>query len=143
VSDYTIEMFYKDHNEVIPIFAHYQDLETLNRNNEERNPEKAVLDVVKYFVNKYGKARGTDYEIRFLSIYQFIEHYQKDLLEKGLISYTSSESTQIPNSLLETLLDSFRPPQPPNPMPSSSLFNERHEFNYKKVLKTVKSGDKN
>jgi hypothetical protein len=143
VPDYTMDMFHQDHDEVLPIFMHYKSLENPIGNQEQSNAEKVVTEVFNYFIKKYGKAKGTDYELRFLSINQFIEHYQKDLLREGLISAESSESIQVHNNLLEALLNSFRSPQPPSPLPSSSLFNEDHELNYKKVIRIMKAGAKN
>lgn len=138
MSDYTVEMFHADYEKVIPIMLKYRDLETLDQNGDEVKPENAVLEILAYFISQYGNSRGTDYEIRFLSVMQFIEHYQMDLIESGLISGEENESTKVPNSILEKLLDSFKSPQPPSHYPSSSLFNQRHELNYKKVYKLLK-----
>jgi hypothetical protein len=139
LSEYTIEMFHTDYETVIPVIMKYRDLESLEAPKEEVKPENAFMDIVGVFLEKYGNARGTDYQMRFLSVMQFIEHYAKDLLKDGLIVENQDITTRIPNEILSLLLDSFKAPQAPNPYPSSWLHNTNHEFNYKKVLKAYKT----
>jgi hypothetical protein len=139
LSDYSIEMFHSDFERVVPLLFKYRDLEKLEGKPEEDKPENAFLDIVTKFLEKYGNVKGSDYQMRFLSVMQFLEHYTKELLKDGLINEASEASTRIPNELLGLLLDSFKSPQPPNPYPSSYLHNQYHEFNYKKVLKAYRS----
>jgi hypothetical protein len=140
LSEYTIEMFQTDFDRVIPLLFKYRDLESLENKTEEVKPEDAFLEIVKQFVEKYGNAQGMDYQMRFLSVMQFLEHYSRDLLRDGLITDAKESTTNVPLQLLGLLLASFKSPQPPSPFPSSTLHNQYHEFNYKKVLKAFKSG---
>jgi hypothetical protein len=140
LAEYTVEMFQVDFDKVLPLLFKFRDLESLEEKTSEVKPEDAFMEIVSQFVEKYGNQKGTDYQVRFLSIMQFLEHYSKDLLKDNLISETQDTSAHVPVQLLSLLLDSFKSPQPPNPYPSSSLHNQYHEFNYKKVLKAFKSG---
>jgi hypothetical protein len=133
-------MFLRDFEKVIPLLIQYRDREKQAAQDNTAKPEYAVLDMVKYFAGEYGNARGTDYQMRFLSVMQFVEHYQKDLMDKGLVSPSKDEGIQVPDKVLKTLLDSIKPPQPPSRYPSSPLYNQDHEFNYKKVTKVLKQG---
>jgi hypothetical protein len=142
MADYTVTLFHEDFGNVMPIMLKYQNLATLNESEPDVKPGDAVLEIISYFISKYGNARGTDYEMRFLSVMQFIEHYQNDLIKSGLISVPDSKTASVPNSILEILLESIRPPQPPSRYPSSPLFNQEHEFNYKKVIKALKTKNK-
>jgi hypothetical protein len=138
VSAYTAEMFAEDYRMVVPLIMKYRDLESLDEKKDEAQPEDAFMEIVACFMDKYGNVKGSDYQMRFLSIMQFIEHYAKELRQESLISEVPSVNVSISNDLLNFLLDSFKDPQPPSPYPSSSLHNQYHEFNYKKVLKTIK-----
>lgn len=140
MADYTVAMFHADFEQVIPLLMNYRNLEKLDEKPEEAKPENAFMDIVAKFAEKYGNNKGVDFQMRFLSIMQFIEHYQKDLGMEGLIQAAPGLDTRVPNQLLELLLGSFKTPQPPSPYPSSTLHNQYHEFNYKKVLKAYKSG---
>jgi hypothetical protein len=140
LAEYTVEMFQVDFDKVLPLLFKFRDLESLEEKTSEVKPEDAFMEIVSQFVEKYGNQKGTDYQVRFLSVMQFLEHYSKDLLKDNLISETQDTSAHVPVQLLSLLLDSFKSPQPPNPYPSSPLHNQYHEFNYKKVLKAFKSG---
>jgi len=136
-------MFHQDHDELTPRLLTHKNLESATINGAEMaddaTPEGfTYLDVVELFVAKYGKSKGTDYSMRFLSIMQFIEHYQKDLEQNGLIE-NKADSMEVQSGLLLILLESFKPPQPPNLIPSSQLFNQEHQFNFKKVIKVLRS----
>jgi hypothetical protein len=137
VSDYTVEMFHEDFAKVMPLLLDYQ--EKLNNKDHSEKPEYAVLDMVKYFAEKYGKTRGTDYHMRFLSVMQFIEHYRVQLVKDGVIQPSQEEGIQVPGNVLLLLLDSIKPPQKPSPYPSSPLYNQEHRFNYKKVVRVLKT----
>jgi hypothetical protein len=137
--DYTVEMFHADFKTVVPLLFKYRDLESLEEKNTEAKPQDAFLEIVSLFLEKYGNSKGGDYQMRFLSVMQFIEHYAKELLKDGLITEAQEAITSIPNELLVLLLNSFKSPQPPNLYPSSSLHNQYHEFNYKNVLKAYKA----
>jgi hypothetical protein len=139
VSDYTSEMFLRDFEKVIPLLIQYRNQEKLATGDNTTKPEYAVLDMVKYFAAEYGNARGTDYHMRFLSVMQFVEHYQKDLESKGLLKTTGDDTIRLPDIVTKALLDSIKPPQPSSRYPSSPLYNRDHEFNYKKVIKVIKS----
>jgi hypothetical protein len=141
LSDYTIEMFQTDFDRLVPLLFKYRDLESLEQKKEEVKAEDAFLDIVAQFVEKYGSVKGTDYQMRFLSTMQFLEHYSKDLLRDGLINEAKEVSTHIPGQLLSLMLNSFKAPQAPNLYPSSSLHNQYHEFNYKKVLKAFRAAN--
>jgi len=131
-------MFLKDFEKVIPLLIQYRNQEKQVVQDKSTKPEYAVMDMIKYFAGEYGNTRGTDYHLRFLSVMQFVEHYQKDLVDKGLLNTSKQEVFQVPDHVLSTLLDSINPPQPPNRYPSSSLYNQEHQFNYKKVIKVIK-----
>jgi hypothetical protein len=131
-------MFHADYKEIIPLILNYRSLEKLEEKPEEAKPENAFMEIAAKFVEKYGNSKGIDFQMRFLSIMQFIEHYQKSLAQDGLIQAVPGLDTQVPNELLELLLGSFKAPQSPSPYPSSTLHNQYHEFNYKKVLKAYK-----
>jgi hypothetical protein len=137
VSDYTSEMFLRDFEKVIPLLVQYRNQEKQVCLDNVTKPEYAVLDLVKYFAEEYGNAKGTDYQMRFLSVMQFVEHYQKDLAAKGILSPSKEELVRLPGNVLKALLDSIKPPQPPSRFPSSPLYNHDHEFNYKKVVKIL------
>ena len=138
--DYTVVMFHTDYQQVIPLLMNYRNLEKLEEKPDEAKPEYAFMDIVNKFAEKYGNSKGVDFQMRFLSIMQFIEHYQKELAQDGMIQAAPGLDTQVPNELLELLLNSFKSPQPPSHYPSSTLHNQNHEFNYKKVFKAYKSG---
>jgi hypothetical protein len=142
VSDYTSEMFLRDFEKVIPLLIQYRSQEKLEARDTNTKPEYAVLDMVKYFAGEYGNAHGTDYHMRFLSVMQFVEHYQKDLESQGLLKTTGDDSIRLPDIVIKALLDSIKPPQPSSLYPSSPLYNRNHEFNYKKVIKVIKSENK-
>ncbi len=133
-------MFRRDYEKVIPLLIQYRNREKQAQADQAAKPEYAVLDMVKQFAEQYGNTRGTDYQIRFLSVMQFIEHYQKDLLGSGFLSSSQEGGLQLPDSFLNILLDSIRPPQSPSCYPSSPLYNQDHQFNYKKVIKALKPG---
>jgi|WetSurMetagenome_2_1015567.scaffolds.fasta_scaffold79991_3 hypothetical protein len=139
MSDYTVKMFHQDHNEILPKTITNQMINKSEKAGEQDNPENGSYynELISLFITKYGKSRGTDYAVRFLSVLQFIEHYQKDLERDGQI-VNKENSVQVEGTLLQILLDSFRPPQPPSVFPSSSLYNQNREFNYKKVTKALK-----
>jgi hypothetical protein len=141
VSDYNIAMFHEDYEIVIPIFMKFRDMESLDKKDNPPDPGQAVLEIAGYFKNKYGNFKGIDYHMRFLSVMQFIEHYRQDLLTQGLITDDGS-AVQVPDDLLGTMLDSYQAPRPPQNYPSSSLLNQQHEFNFKKVVKKMKSAGK-
>jgi hypothetical protein len=132
-------MFKQDYDLVIPLFYKYRDMASLQAEETDDQPQNAFREIVDIFLLRYGNIKGADYQMRFLSIMQFIEHYEKDLLKDGIISEPTKMTTQIPEKLLNLLLDSFKTPQPPSPFPSSSLHNSYHEFNYKKVFKAFKA----
>ena len=138
MADYTVAMFHADYQQVIPLMINYRNLETLDDKQDQVKPEYAFMDIVAKFAEKYGNSKGVDYQMRFLSTMQFIEHYQKELAQDGMIQAVLGLDTQVPNQLLELLLGSFKAAQPPSPYPSSTLHNQNHEFNYKKVLKAYK-----
>jgi hypothetical protein len=138
VPDYTVEMFHEDYAELSLKMMPYSDIGTLNPRGNESNEEKVVQEVMDYFITKYGKLKGVDFEFRFISIHLFIEHYQKELLQEGLAVETSPDSIRLQNELLEVLLSSLKDPQPPSHIPSSPLFNQDHQFNFKKVIKAAK-----
>jgi hypothetical protein len=142
VTDYTSEMFLRDFEKVIPLLIQYRNLEKQDPQDSTAKPEYAVLDIIKYFSGEYGNARGTDYHMRFLSVLQFVEHYQKDLESKGLLKTTEDDNIRLPDIVIKALLDSIKPPQPPSHSPSSPLYNRDHEFNLKKVIKVLKADNK-
>jgi hypothetical protein len=135
VADYTLEMFYQDHNEILPKIL-TGSASAKATEDTEKTGEPTGMDIVNLFMEKYGKARGRDFGMRFLTIMQFIDHYQKELAQHGLIE-AKPGSMQVRSELFQVLLDSFRSPQPPNVIPSSPLLNQDHEFNFKKVIKAV------
>ena len=139
MADYTVAMFHADYQQVIPLMINYRDLEKLDDNKDEVKPEYAFMDIVAKFAGKYGNIRGVDYQMRFLSTMQFVEHYQKELAQDGMIQAAPGLDTHVLNKLLELLLSSFKAAQPPSPNPSSTLHNQYHEFNYKNVLKAYKA----
>jgi hypothetical protein len=141
LSDYTYEMFQTDFDRIVPLLFKYRDLEKLEGQKEEVKPEDAFLEIVAQFVEKYGGTKGTDYQMRFLSMMQFLEHYARDLVKDGLMTDAKEISTHVPDRLLNLMLDSFKAPQPPSPYPSSKLHNQYHEFNYKKVLKAFRAAN--
>jgi hypothetical protein len=135
VADYNLEMFQKDHNEILPKLLTGTVLKEPAES--EKTEEPTGADIINLFIEKYGKARGRDYSMRFLSVMQFIDHYQKDLQRNGLIE-DNPGAMQVKGELLQFLLESFRPPQPPGIMPSSPLLNQDHEINFKKVIRALK-----
>jgi len=137
VADYTPEMFNLDYEDAVPMILKYRDLESFEPN-QEFHPEQSAMDISTYFIKKYGNVRGKDFQMRFLSVMQFIEHYHNDLLQQGIINSLEGSKIRVKNEFLKILLDSFRDPQPPSPFPSSPLMNQDHDFNYKKVLKAIK-----
>jgi hypothetical protein len=138
MADYTVDMFREDFEKIVPIMLRYRNQETLGQNEEQPQSEDAVLDILDVFTRKYGSSRGIDYQMRFLSVMQFVEHYQKDLEKEGLLNSTDTGIIQVPGDLLFFLLESIRSPQPPSPYPSSPLYNQNREFNYKKIIKAVR-----
>ncbi len=141
MADYTFEMFSIDQKEILPVMEEYYSLDTLDRKKDSTGTRSAVEQILAYFVNKYGKRKGWDYEVRFLTTTSFIDRYQIDLIRLGLISEADSSSLRVQEGLLTFLLDSFKPPQANDIMPTSPLLNQNHEFNYKKVIKALKSGE--
>ncbi len=139
MSDYSIELFHADFEAVIPLILKYRDLETLENTKAEPGPQDAYMEIVNHFLKQYGKIRGSDYQMRFLSVMQFLEHYTDELLKDGMIAKAEESTTRITNDLLRLLLSSFKPPQRPTLYPSSTLHNKKHEFNYKKVVKAFKA----
>jgi hypothetical protein len=139
--EYTMQMFQMDYEMVIPLFYKYRDIASLDNEEVDTGSQNAFKEIVDIFLLRYGNIKGADYQMRFLSIMQFIEHYEKDLLKDRIITEPTKMTTQIPEKLLNLLLDSFKPPQPPSPFPSSSLHNSYHEFNYKKVLKVYRASN--
>jgi hypothetical protein len=142
MSDYTYEMFNRDQNEMRPILESYYSLDTLDRKKDSSGTRSAVEQVLAYFVDKYGKRKGWDYEVRFLTTTAFIDRYEKDLTQLGFISQVDNVTLRIQDRLLILLLDSFKPPQSNGIMPTSTLLNQDHEFNYKKVAKALKGEKK-
>ena len=140
MTDYTVEMFHQDYAEVSSRILPYISLASLEP--RESDPEKAVQEVMDYFISKYGKQKGLDYEMRFLSVQKFIAHYQNELPREGLADETNPGVISVHNELLQVLLDSFRNTQSPGAFPSSTLFNQNREFNYRKVIKAVKTPDR-
>jgi hypothetical protein len=140
VSDYTNAMFRRDYEKVLALLLEYRDKEKLAQPGETAKPEYAVMDMVKYFAEQYGNSRGTDYHMRFLSVMQFIEHYQKELVSSGFLTVSPDGNVQLPDSFLDVLLNSIKPPQPPSRVPSAPLYNQDRQFNYKKVIKALKPG---
>ncbi|HSW59007.1 MAG TPA: hypothetical protein VLH15_11425 [Dehalococcoidales bacterium] len=140
MSEYSIENFLTDIEKVIPVFTKYRYLETLEKDVEKPKPEEALKEVAFYFRAKYGNKKGTDYQLRFFSVMQFLEHHNKELFDKSLVKEDSQSIEPTTYNLLYLLLSSFKSPQPPSPFPSFRLFNRYREFNIKKVLKEFKSG---
>jgi hypothetical protein len=143
MAEYTVEMFREDFEKVVPIMLRYRNQETLDQGEGQPQPENAVLDILDIFTEKYGSSRGIDFQMRFLSVMQFVEHYQKDLEKEGLLNNIDDGIAQVPGDLLLFLLESIRSPQPPSPYPSSPLYNQNHEFNYKKIIKAVRAAAAN
>jgi hypothetical protein len=139
MSDYTFEMFNQDQEKMRPILESYYSMEKLDPKTTASGSREAAEQVLNYFVEKYGKRKGWDYEVRFLTTATFIDHYQAELTKLGLISQPDSVSIRIQSDLLQLLLESFKPPQPKTLLPASPLLNQNHEFNYKKVVKALKN----
>ncbi|GAH18831.1 unnamed protein product [marine sediment metagenome] len=147
MSDYSIDMFCKDHDEMIPmlrVLKHIEipESEWPNVNIEGTiyglNPNNAVADTLGFFKTKYGQSKATDYGWRFLSIIWFINENKGALMKKRLVRDDASGQTIIRDELLQVLLDSFIPPKPPVIFPTTPLSDRRHTFSLSKVLKAVK-----
>jgi hypothetical protein len=134
---YTIEMFHQDQNEILSKIPPPPKVDPETQGSLA--PTFTFQDVMELFIAKYKKARGTDFCMRFLGVMQFIDHYKADLMLKGYMKKEKEDAMQVQNELLQVLLDSFKTPQPPNVMASSSLLNQEHEFNYKKVIKAMEA----
>ena len=102
------------------------------------NPHFPQVDTLKFFIDKYGEEKGTDYAWRFLEIIGFINKYNKNLAEDRVLKVSGSHS-EVVEELLQVLLSSFSPAQPPAIFPKSALQSASGEFNYNKVLKATKS----
>lgn len=139
MADYNVEMFKKDYESLIPVIMESRSIETLDMVEKEAGSEKITKGITQYFTSTYGNARGIDFEMRFMSVMQFLEHYWQDLLNNGFIKQTEDMNTRVPDEVLTVLLESIRSPQPPNRCGSSPLYNDYHEFNYKKVIKALKT----
>jgi hypothetical protein len=139
MSDYTFEMFNQDQEKMRPILESYYSLDKLDPKTTSSGSTEAAEQVLDYFVEKYGKRKGWDYEVRFLTTATFVDHYQKELTQLGLVSQPDSISIRIQSDLLKLLLESFQPPQPNSLLPTSNLLNQNHEFNYKKIVKALKN----
>jgi hypothetical protein len=139
MSDYTYEMFCRDHDQLNPVINGRNSLSPPEENTDKDIPEKVITKIAIYFFEKYGRFKGEDYTIRFFSVLRFIDHYQKELIELGYITSANTFSTTVQDDLLLLLLDSFKAPQKGHKQPSSPLINQNHDFNYLKVIKALKS----
>jgi hypothetical protein len=137
---YTQEMFRRDQEEINSKLT-VSNLQIKNAENTS-HPLLSFEDILNIFVTKYGNSRGSDYCTRFFSILRFIDHYNKELLQQGLLSEEKPGTIQVSSELIEVLLGSFKAPQPPRKLSSSPLMNQDHEFNYPKVIKALKPGPK-
>ncbi len=147
MSDYSIDMFCNDHDQLLPII---QVVETIKIPAHEwpkiniegkifgLNPNLPQVDTVHFFTNKYGKDKGFDFAWRFLEIIRFINKNRGNLLKEGLIK-DAGNHTEIRDELLQALLDSFSTVQSPAIFPESSLESKSKEFSYRKVIKATKS----
>jgi hypothetical protein len=137
---YSPDMFHQDQHEIV---AKMPKPKLKPDSEEEETPSNFTIDdIMNIFIGKYGKSRGVDYCTRFLSVLQFINHYRGDLILKRLVKTEKVGSMEVHNELLNTLLGSFKTPQPPNPLASSPLLNQYHDFNYNKVMKVIKLPEK-
>lgn len=134
---YTVEMFHKDQNEILTIMPPPPKIDPKTQG--QVSASFTFQDIMSIFTDKYGDARGTDFCMRFLGVMLFIDHYKADLMLKGYMKKEKEDAMQVQNELLELLLESFKDPQPPNVMASSPLLNQKHEFNYNKVIKAMDS----
>jgi hypothetical protein len=142
MSDYTVEMFDRDQAALRPVMDGFFSSETLNPNSAKPDSEETLKKVVAHFIDAYGKRKGLDFEIRYLTTTEFISHYQPELIELGFITQESDFYVRVQQGLLALLLDSFNPPQTNISFPSSPLLNQDHRFNFKKVLKILKASIK-
>jgi hypothetical protein len=136
MSDYTLEMFRQDHDQMACIVTGLKLKGKLHENDPELTPDDVIEQIYAYFINKYAKNKGQDYAIRFLTVTEFIDHYQKDLARLGVIIRMDEVNASVQDRLFELLLDSFRT-HSPGMVPSSTLLNRERKFNYKKVIKAL------
>ena len=147
MSDYTLDMFCKDHDEMRPMLKVLQNIEIpedewpkidIEGTIYGLNPNNPISDTIGFFRAKYGQSKATDYATRFLSIIWFINDNHDALIKEGLIQEDSSGATLIRDELLQVILDSFSPPELPVIFPTTSLGDKYHILNFAKVLRVVK-----
>lgn len=150
MSDYSIDMFSKDHDEMLPILKLLDKVEIpeeecpkfrIGRDIFSLNPNDRTGDTLGFFVTKYGRAKGRDYGFRFLNVMWFIEENKGALIKKRLVKVGANKRTIIRDELLQVLLSSFIPPKPPVIFPTTSLRDKDdkyNEFSLPKVLEAVK-----
>jgi len=148
MSGYTVDMFCRDHDEMVPILRALKHVELTKdewpRINFEGtvyaiNPNTSEADTIGFFQSKYGKDQAADYSTRYLSVIWFINDNRDALMAKQLIRDCGPSQTEIREELLEVLLNSFSPPQPPCIVPTSTLQKEHHTFDLERVIKAAES----
>jgi hypothetical protein len=139
MSDYTYEMFCRDHDQLIPVMDVRQSLSPPEENPDKDKSKEVITKIATYFLQKYGRFKGGDYTFRYFAVLEFINHYQKELIQLGYIAGANDFATTVQDDLLLTLLGSFQSPQKGSTRPSSPLLNQKHNFNYLKVIKALKS----
>ena len=90
MSDYSLDMFRKDHDHLLPILQAVQTIvipeyEWPEINIEGKfygmNPNLIQVDTLQFFTNKYGIDKGFDFAWRFLEIIGFIGKYRDHLVK--------------------------------------------------------------
>ena len=147
MSDYSIDMFSEDHDEMLPLLRVLKDIRIPEDNWPKFNvegtvfsldPNNAAADTIGFFITKYGREKGTDYGWRFLNVMQFVEENKDALIKERLVEALASGRTSICDELLQVLLGSFSPPKPPVIFPTTSLGDKDNVFSLPKVLEAVK-----
>ena len=145
--DYTVDMFCCDHDEMAPLMELTRDVKIPEdewpRINIEGtiygvNPNVPEARTMRFFTSKYGRAKGSDYGMRFMSIMWFIIKNRDRLTQKGLIRSDDNGPAEIREELLQVLLESFIRPKPPVISPTSSLAKNFPDFDLKKVINAAK-----
>ena len=134
-SDYTIDMFYSDFDEIRPLMELTKDVKiprdewpviNIDDTIYGVNPNLPEARIMRYLQSKYGKVEGGGYGFRILATLFFIRENHNRLMQEGLVRYDEDVYTEVCPELIQVLLE-------------SSLSKDLHEFDSKNLKKIVKA----
>ncbi len=146
---YTVDMLCADHDEMAPLMELTKGVRipqdewpriNIEGTTYSMNPNIPDARTMRFFMSKYGRVRGSDYGMRFLSIMWFIIRHRRRLVRDGLVRCDDTGRMEVCEELLQVLLESFSPPKPPVIFPTSSLAKAKRfpEFDLGKVIKSAR-----